>query len=88
MTFNADGTVVATYSDAANMAAPVWQQTSANLVQYVIKNGKLNAYLNVDAIVQLVMGGAMNKAINTSDILSKLLPGLLDIVPMLSSGIP
>lgn len=88
LTFNADGTVVATYSDAANMAAPVWQQTSANLVQYVIKNGKLNAYLNVDAIVQLVMGGAMNKAINTSDILSKLLPGLLDIVPMLSSGIP
>lgn len=89
VTFGADGNVVASYSDAANAASPVWQNSPAGLVQYCVKNGQIYAYLDIDSLM-----GAMTTSTKatTDDLLVQLLPILLnhvgEIAPMLSEGIP
>lgn len=46
-----DGNIVASYSEAADMAAPNFKDSPLNMVQYAVKNGKLYLYLNVEAIM-------------------------------------
>lgn len=88
VTFKTDGNIVASYSDAANIAAPSWKESPLNMAQYAVKDGKLYVYLNADALVQLIMGSASTKALDSSSILTAVLPGLMNLMPMLSTGIP
>lgn len=85
--FRTDGNIVATYSDKANLTAPVWEKSPLNLVSYAVKNDRLYLYLNGDEILKMIMGGA-TRAFDPSTILPTVLPGLLQLIPMLSEGIP
>lgn len=87
ITFMEDGNIVASYSDAANMASPKFQNSPLNMVQYALKNQKLYLYLNVDAIIGTIQKTA-TKALDVETILPIVLPKLLELVPMLSNGIP
>ena len=87
ITFMEDGNIVASYSDAANMASPKFQNSPLNMVQYALKNQKLYLYLNVDAIMGTIQKTA-TKALDVETILPIVLPKLLELVPMLSNGIP
>lgn len=100
LSFHTDGNVVASYSDAENLSGePVWQNSPLNMVHYVVKNERLYAYLNVEAIVELIMpmlGGSGEEGNTDMDIegvleeklLAILLPKLPELLPMLSDGIP
>ena len=87
VTFRKDGNIVASYSDAVNMASPEFQDSPLNLAHYALKNGKLYLYLNVDAIIA-TMQQAKSKALDMETILPMILPDLMELLPMLSSGIP
>ena len=92
VTFGADGNIIASYSDAANLTSPVWQDSPAGMVQYCVKNGKLYAYLDVEAIMGLVTAIETKADSGSSDLLSSILPIVLthigEITPLLSEGIP
>ncbi len=89
VTFGTDGNIIASYSDAGNMAAPVWQSSPANMVQYVVKDGMVYVYLNVEAIMSAATTSqSSTKSLNLSTILDLLLPKLPEIAPMLTNGIP
>ena len=94
VTFGTDGNVIASYSDAADVASPSWQNSPAGMVQYCVKNGQLLVYLDIDKIMALASGGTSTLADGDSsgDLLTLLLPTLLshigEIAPMLSQGIP
>lgn len=87
VTFIKDGNIVASYSEAADMAAPSFKDSPLNMVQYAVKNGKLYLYLNVDAIMA-VAAQVNTKALDIETILPVILPKLLDLIPMISNGIP
>lgn len=89
VTFNADGSIVASYSDAANLASPQWQNSPADMVQYCVKGDQIYAYLNIDAIIASVAGASSNtKALDIADLLPIITPYIPQLVPMLSNGIP
>lgn len=92
VTFGADGNIIASYSDAANLTSPVWQDSPTGMVQYCVKNGKLYAYLDVEAIMGLVTAIETKADSGSSDLLSSILPIVLthigEITPLLSEGIP
>lgn len=89
ITFAADGNIIASYSDAADMATPDWKKSPANMVQYVVKDGMVYVYLNIDAIMSAaITPQTSTKALDLSSILGILLPKLPEIAPMLTSGIP
>lgn len=87
VTFKEDGNIVAFYSDAANMASPQFQNSPLNLVHYALKNNKLYLYPNVEAIIA-AMQQATSKALSVETILPAILPNLMELIPMLSNGIP
>lgn len=87
VTFKEDGNIVASYSDAANLASPQFQNSPLNLVQYALKNKKLYLYLNVEAIIAATQQVA-TKALDAETILPLVLPKLMELIPMLSNGIP
>lgn len=87
VTFKEDGNIVASYSDAANMASPEFQNSPLNMAHYALKNEKLYLYLNVDAIIA-TMQQAKSKALDAETILPIILPNLMELLPMLSNGIP
>jgi len=87
VTFMKDGNIVASYSEAADMAAPSFKDSPLNMVQYAVKNGKLYLYLNVEAIMA-VAAQADTKALDIETILPAILPKLLELIPMISNGIP
>ena len=84
VTFRADGNIQASYSEAANLANPVWKQSPLNLVQYSVKDGKIYLYLNVDAILATVVGNQPSTKVDISTIL----PQLMELLPMVYNGIP
>ena len=90
VTFGADGNLVASYSDAANVASPSWQDSPVGLVQYCVKDGQLLAYLDINTIITALTSPSTRAT--TDDLLAELLPLLLahmgEIAPMLSEGIP
>lgn len=90
VTFGADGNIIATYSDAANMASPSWQASPAGMVQYVVKDGRLYAYLDIDAIMGSLTA-AQTKA-GVDDLLAPVLAVVMqhigEIAPLLTDGIP
>ena len=92
ITFGVDGNIIASYSDAANISSPTWQDSPAGMVQYCVKNGKLYAYLDIDVIMAAVMGTSSQADAGSDDLLSSLLPMLLghmnEIAPLLTEGIP
>ena len=92
VTFGADGNVIATYSDAADVTSPAWQNSPAGMVQYCVKGDKIYAYLDIDAIMGAAMGASSKAEEGSTDLLTLLLPKLLshigEIAPMLSEGIP
>lgn len=87
VTFMKDGNIVASYSEAADMASPSFKDSPLNMVQYAVKNGKLYLYLNVEAIMA-VATQADTKALDIETILPAILPKLLELIPMISNGIP
>lgn len=87
VTFMKDGNIVASYSEAADMAVPNFKDSPLNMVQYAVKNGKLYLYLNVEAIMA-VAAQADTKALDIETILPAILPKLLELIPMISNGIP
>lgn len=89
ISFGKDGNIIASYSDAANMTSPVWQESSSNMIHYVVKNGKLYAYLNIDAIMGAASGQkSTTKALDLASILQVVLSKLPELAPMLTEGIP
>ena len=92
VTFGADGNVIATYSDAADVTSPAWQNSPAGMVQYCVKGDKIYAYLDIDAIMGAAMGASSKAEEGSTDLLTLLLPKLLshigEIAPMLGEGIP
>lgn len=88
VTFMKDGNVVASYSDMADMATPNFKDSPLNMVQYALKNDKLYLYLNVDAIMAVATQVAGTKALDIETVLPIILPKLLELVPMISNGIP
>ncbi len=89
VTFGTDGNIIASYSDTSNMAAPVWQSSPANMLQYVVKDGMVYVYLNVEAIMSAAATSQTStKSLNLNTILNLLLPKLPEIAPMLTNGIP
>lgn len=84
VTFLPDGNIQASYSEAANIANPVWKKSPLNLVQYSVKDGKIMVYLNIDAILATVVS---NQASTKLDI-STILPKLMELLPMVYNGIP
>ena len=92
VTFGANGNIIASYSDATNLASPVWQNSPVGMVQYCVKNGKIYAYLDIDVIMGAVMGASSKADGDSSNLLSTLLPILMnhigEIAPLLSEGIP
>lgn len=87
VTFMKDGNIVASYSEMDDMAAPSFKDSPLNMVQYAVKNGKLYLYLNVEAIMA-VAAQADTKALDIETILPTILPKLLELIPMISNGIP
>lgn len=87
VTFREDGNIVASYSDMANIASPEFLDSPLNMVQYAVKNEKLYLYLNVDAIMGAVQKVA-TKGLDIETILPAVLPKLMELIPMLSNGIP
>ena len=93
VTFGTDGNIIASYSDAANMGAPVWQNSPAGMVQYCVKGGKIYAYLDIDTVMGAVMTASSKaESEGSTDLLSLLLSALMphlgEVVPLLSEGIP
>lgn len=89
VTFGNDGNIIASYSDAANMLSPVWQESVSNMIHYAVKNGKLYVYLNIDAIMGAALGQkSATRALDLASVLSIVLSKLPDLAPMLTEGIP
>lgn len=88
VTFCADGNIIASYSDAVNLASPIWANSPVNMVQYAVKNNRLYLYLNVDAVMGLITKESSTKGLDINTILPIVLPKLVELVPMLSQGIP
>lgn len=84
VTFRNDGNIQASYSEAANLGNPVWVKSPLNIAQYYVQNSKLYLLLNVDAIMAAVMGN--NPATKVD--LGSILPQLMELLPILSTGIP
>mgnify|MGYP002648160757 CR=1 FL=1 len=78
VTFQKDGNIVASYSKAGE--APSWQTSPINLAQYYFKDKKMYVQLNIDMIMATAQSGN-SKAEAT-------IPGLSDLYPLLSAGIP
>lgn len=87
VTFREDGNIVASYSDVADIVSPKFQNSPLNMVQYAVKNEKLYLYLNVDAIIGAVQK-MTTKGLDMETVLPVVLPKLMELIPMLSSGIP
>lgn len=87
VTFMEDGNIVASYSDAADMTSPKFKDSPLNMVQYVLKDKKLYLYLNVNAIMGTVQKST-TKGLDIETILPIVMPKLLELLPMLSNGIP
>lgn len=87
VTFREDGNIVASYSDMADIVSPKFQDSPLNMVQYAVKNEKLYLYLNVDAIIG-TMQKVATKGLDMETVLPVMLPKLMELIPMLSSGIP
>ncbi|MEL5895281.1 DUF4925 domain-containing protein [Bacteroides sp. GD17] len=83
VTFKADGNIQASYSEAANLGNPVWKKSPLNIAQYYVKDGKIYLLLNVDAILATVAG---NKSTRMD--ITTILPQLMQLLPMVYSGIP
>ncbi|MGN1216594.1 MAG: DUF4925 domain-containing protein [Phocaeicola sp.] len=91
LTFMPDGNVVAKYSDADNLASPVWQDSPLNLVHYIVKEGKVYAFLNIDAIIALSKDTEASSKSASSimpEVMKIIIPKLPKLIPMLSNGIP
>ena len=92
VSFGADGNIIASYSDSDDLTSPVWQNSPAGMVQYCMKDDKLYAYLDVDAIMALVSAAETKADEGDTDLLGLILPVVLkhvgEITPMLSEGIP
>ena len=90
VTFRNDGNIIASYSDAANVAAPSWQNSPLGMVQYCVKNDRIYVYLDIDTIID-ALTTASTKADGDADLVGTLLTTLLghinEIAPMLSEGI-
>lgn len=84
VTFRADGNIEASYSEASSLANPTWVKSPLNIAQYYVKDNKLYLLLNIDAIMATV---ATSKAQTKIDIVD-ILPQLMELLPMLSTGIP
>ena len=92
VSFRNDGNLIASYSDAANVAAPSWQNSPEGLVQYAVKNDRILVYLDIDMIMGSLMAASTStKAEGDVDLVGTLLTTLLghinEIAPMLSEGI-
>ena len=87
VTFREDGNIVASYSDVADIVSPKFQNSPLNMVQYAVKNEKLYLYLNVDAIIGAVQK-MTTKGLDMETVIPVVLPKLMELIPMLSSGIP
>lgn len=84
VTFRTDGNIEATYSEAANLASPVWVKSPLNIAQYYVQNNKIYLLLNIDAIIAKIV---VNRASTKMDI-TDILPQLMELIPMISNGIP
>lgn len=81
--FRADGNIVAEYSESEDLTSPEWEKLEINIAQYYIKDNKMYVVLNVAAIMESLEN--MTKA---DPNLEPALPGIMALVPMLSSGLP
>lgn len=91
LSFQPDGNIIAKYSDAKNLTSPVWQDSPLNLIHYTVKEGKIYAFLNVEAIMALAkteQASSKSSSAIVPELMKIILPKLPEIIPMLSNGIP
>lgn len=77
VTFQADGNIVASYS---NDDASTWQTSPINLAQYYFKDNKMYVQLNIDMIMATVQSNKSKADVQN--------PNLSELYPLLSTGIP
>lgn len=84
VTFKEDGNIVASYSEGKNMQSPQWVSSPMNMAQYTVNGNTVRVFLNID----MVLANLKTKA-GIADLPAGVLEGIMvNIVPMLSQGIP
>ena len=83
VTFDTDGNITAMYSPKTAIASPVYVTSPSNLVQYTADGTALKIFLDVNAIM-----AATTKSETKALAITTLLPDLMTLLPMLSSGFP